>query len=162
MLSNGIRNDTDAAPIECIGAAVPCMRVVYEKSPVRAAAAHSYWQAGLDLVVSSAKAGAVRLASAADAQRLFATFVAQCQKCENITVALYIHDDSNTEIYLKISDVVVSGPILSATIISWDNHHSVQSRDERAVGVESDVIVDVEVDVRPVLVHSDGRSTSPR
>ena len=52
-------------------------------------------------------------------------------------------------LYSKVTDVKVDGPILSATVVTWDNHHTPQSPNEHAVGVESDVIVDVKTAIGP-------------
>ncbi len=148
VLPNGIRDDSGAAPIECIGATGPLLRVVYEKGPIRAVAKQTYWNYDLGVAVFSAHAGAVRLASSADAQQLFASFVSQWQKCVGTTVTMFTHDAENTELYSKVADVKVDGPILSATLINWDNHHTPQAPNEHAVGVESDVIVDAEAAVQ--------------
>ncbi|MFZ1179282.1 MAG: sensor domain-containing protein, partial [Mycobacterium sp.] len=75
LLPNGIRDNGGAAPIECLGAVAPAMRIVYEKAPVRGAATQDYWNYDSRVVVSSATAAAIKLASTADAQRLFASFV---------------------------------------------------------------------------------------
>ncbi|MEZ0350469.1 sensor domain-containing protein [Mycobacterium sp. pR1184] len=149
VLPNGIRDDNDAAPIACIGATSPLLRVVYEKGLVRAVATQTYWNPDLSVPVFGVRAGVVRLASSTDAQRFFASFVPQWQRCDGTTVTMYTHDTENTELYSKVTDVKVDGPILSATVISWDNHHTPQSANEHAVGVESDVIVDVRVSVGP-------------
>jgi hypothetical protein len=149
VLPNGIRDDNDAAPIECIGVTSPLLRVVYEKGSVRAVAAQTYWNPDLSVPVFGVRAGAVRLASSTDAQRLFASFVPQWQKCEGTTVTMYTHDAENTELFSKVTDVKVDGPILSATVIGWDNHHTPPTPDEHVVGVESDVVVDVRVSVGP-------------
>jgi PknH-like extracellular domain len=149
VLPNGIRDDNDAAPIECIGATDPLLRVVYEKGPVRAAAEQTYWNYDLGVAVSSAHAGVVRFASSEAAQRLFASLTPQWQKCGGTTVTMHTHDSENTELYSKVTDVKVDGPILSATIIGWDNHHTPPFPNEHAVGVASDVIVDVEVAIGP-------------
>ncbi|MCV7412143.1 hypothetical protein AWC05_13440 [Mycobacterium florentinum] len=149
VLPNGIRDDSNAAPIECIGATSPLLRVVYEKGSVRAVAAQSYWNPNLRVPVFGVRAGAVRLASSADAQRLFASFVPQWQKCAGTTVTLYTHDTENTELYSKVTDVKVDEPILSATVIAWDNHHTPPTPNEHVVGMESDVVVDVRVSVGP-------------
>lgn len=149
VLANGIRDDSDASPIDCIGATAPLLRVVYEKGSVRAAATQTSWNSDLSVAVFSVHAGAVRLASSADAQRLFASFVPQWQKCAGTTVTMHIHDSENTVLYSKVTDVKVDGPILSATVVTWDNHHTPQSPNEHAVGVESDVIVDVKTAIGP-------------
>jgi PknH-like extracellular domain len=149
VLPNGIRDRADAAPIECLGAIAPAMRIIYETAPVRGAATQDYWNYDSGVAVSSASAAAIRLASTADAQRLFASFVQQWQLCAGTTVTMYTHDRSNTELYLKVTNTRVDGPILSATVIAWDNHHSPPSPDERAVGIRGDVIADVKVAVGP-------------
>ena len=149
LLPNGIRDSGGAAPIECLGAVAPAMRIVYENGPVRAAATQDYWNYDSGVAASSATAAAIRLASPADAQRLFASFVKQWQRCAGTTVTMYTHDTSNTELYSKVTNTRVDGPLLSATVIAWDNHHTPPCPDERAVGVEGDVIADVKVAVGP-------------
>ena len=149
VLPNGIREDNDAAPIECIGATATLLRVVYEKGPVRAAASQTFWNSDLSVAVFSVHAGAVRIASSEQAQRLFASFIPQWQKCAGTTVTMHTHDSENTVLYSKVTDVKVDEPILSATIMDWDNHHTPQFPNEHAVGVASDVIVDVKVAIGP-------------
>lgn len=149
MLPNGIRDDGGAAPIECLGPVAPAMRIVYERGPVRRVATQDYWNYGSGAQVSSATAAAIELASAVDAQRLFAAFVQQWEHCTGATVTMYTHDRSDTELYSKVTDVRADGPILSATVIVWDNHHTPPSPDERAIGIQGDVIADVKVAVGP-------------
>jgi PknH-like extracellular domain len=149
VLPNGIRDSGGAAPFECLGAVAPAMRIVYENGSVRAAATRNYWNYDSSVAVSSATAAAIRLASPADAQRLFASFVKQWQHCAGTTVTMYTHDSSNTELYSRVTDTRVDGPLLSATIIAWDNHHTPPCPDERAVGIEGDVIADVKVAIGP-------------
>ncbi|WP_118915459.1 sensor domain-containing protein [Mycobacterium shigaense] len=149
VLPNGIRDDNDATPVECIGVTSALLRVVYEEALVRAVAAQNYWNSDLSVAVFSVRAGAVRLSSSTDAQRLFVSFVRQWQKCAGTTVTLRTHDSENTELYLRVEDVKVDGPLLSATVVSWDNHHTPPTPDERAVGIGSDVVVDVRVSVGP-------------
>ena len=124
VLPNGIRDSGGAAPIDCLGVVAPAMRIVYEPGHVRAVATQDYWNY---------------------AQRLFASFVKQWQRCEGTTITMYTHDSSNTELYSKPTDTRVDGPVLSATVIAWDNHHTSPAPDERAVGVQGDVIAEVKV-----------------
>ncbi|MGD1170875.1 sensor domain-containing protein [Mycobacterium seoulense] len=149
MLPNGIRDNGGAAPVECLGAIAPAMRVVYETGQVRAAATQDYWNYDSGVAVSSATAAAIKLASPADAQRLFASFVTQWQHCAGTTVTVHTHDPSNTELYSKVTNTRVDGPILSATVVAWDNHHTPPCPQERAVGVRADVVADVKVAVGP-------------
>lgn len=149
LLPNGIRDAAGATPIECLGAVDPAMRLVYEKGPVRRVATQRYWNYGSGVQASSATAAAIELATASDAQQLFASFVQQWQHCTDTTVTMYTHDRSDTELYSKVTDVRVDGPILSATVIAWDNHHTPPTPDERAVGTAGDVIADVKVALAP-------------
>ncbi|OBH88392.1 sensor domain-containing protein [Mycobacterium sp. E2989] len=149
VLPNGIRDTGGAAPIECLGVVAPAMRIVYENGPVRRAATQDYWNYDSGVQVSSATAAAIEMASTADAQRLFASFAQQWQHCAGTTVTAYTHDRSDTELYSKVTDVRVDGPIVSATVMAWDNHHTPPSPDERAIGVQGDVIADVKVAVGP-------------
>ena len=144
LLPNGIRDNGDLIPIECVAATEPAMRITYEKGPVRSVATQRYWNYD-DVVVSSATAAAIELVSSTDAQRLFASFVRQWRQSEGTKVTIYKHDSSNTELYSKLTDTRGEEPILSATIIRWDNHHTEPFPDERAVGVEADLIIDVDV-----------------
>ncbi|OBF76553.1 hypothetical protein A5750_08600 [Mycobacterium sp. 852002-51613_SCH5001154] len=145
LLANGIRDSDGAAPIQCLGVAAPAMRIVYEPGRVRAAATQDYWNYDSGVAVPGATAAAIKLASTADAQRLFTSFVEQWQRCDGTTVTMYTHDSSNTGLYLKATDTRVDGPVLSATVIAWDNHHTPPCPDERAVGVKGEVIADVKV-----------------
>lgn len=149
LLPDGFHINQDASPVDCIGTTTPGLRVVYEKRPVRDVAVQDYWNYGLDVAASGATAVAVRLASAADAQRLFTSFVEQWHMCSGITVALSTLDSSKDRRFLAVGDVGVRGPILSATVMSSDLQQSQQVPVERALSVESDVIVDVAVTVRP-------------
>jgi hypothetical protein len=144
LLANGIRTDADASPIECLGPTSPLMRLSYEKSTVRAVATVNFWNYDFDAAASSANVGAVRLASADDAEALFETFTEQWRRCQGQTVVGHSRD---TELYSRVEDVELSGPVLSATVIGWDNHHTPEFPNERAVGVKSNVIVEADVAV---------------
>ncbi|WP_241010657.1 sensor domain-containing protein [Mycobacterium camsae] len=158
LLPDGFRDNHDASPIACIGPAYPGLRVVYEKGPVRDVAVQDYWNYGLDAVASSATAAAVRLASAADAQRLFASFVAQWQSCAGTTVTMLTLDSSKTQWFSRVTGVEVHAAMLSAGIECWDTHQTPPFPVERAVAVASDVIADVSVSLRP-HVETGSRAT---
>ncbi|OBK21770.1 hypothetical protein A5634_09265 [Mycobacterium asiaticum] len=158
LLPDGFRSNRDASPIECIGPANPALHVVYEKGPVRDVAVQDYWNYGLDVAASGATAAAVRLATVADAQRLFESFVPQWQNCIGTTVTMSTLDSSKTQWYARVDRVQAQGSMLSATVMSWDSHQTPPSPVERAVGVQSDVIVDVHVALRPD-VQTSSRAT---
>ena len=144
VLANGIRNNSDAAPIECIGAISVALRVIYEKGPVTAAATQTYWNYDFGVAASSAHAAVIKLATAPEAQRLFASFAQQWQQCEGTTVTMYTRDSENTELYSKVTDVKPDGATLSAIVMGWDNHHTPPFPVEHAIAVGSEFIVDVD------------------
>jgi hypothetical protein len=158
LLPDGIRTNADASPIECVGVTDALMRITYEHSPVRAAATVTFWNYDFDATATSAKVGAVRLATADDAQALFTTFTQQWRDCMGRTVDGHTHDSDDTELYSRIEDVDVSGPVLSATIMGWDNHHTPEFPNERAIGVKSNVIVEADVAVTKPGARADNRA----
>jgi hypothetical protein len=147
LLPDGIRTNADSSPIECLGPTSPLMRLTYEQSTVRAVATVNFWNYDFHAAASSADVGAVRLASSDDAESLFKTFTKQWRDCQGTTVVGHTHDSENTELYSRVENVIVSGPILSATVIGWDNHHTPEFPNERALGVKSDVIVEADIAV---------------
>ena len=147
ILPNGIRDNKAANPIDCLGAVSPFMRIVYEKGEVRGAAWQAFSNYGGHQTVSSVDAGVVEFGSEAQAQAMFGDFVSRWKACEGTTVTTYLHNADNAELYEKITDVRVDGAVLSATVINSDNQHDVEFPTERALGVASDCIVDVDAAV---------------
>ncbi len=137
VLPNGIRTSDDASPLDCLGAATPLMRVIYESGGVQAAAWQDYSRFGRGLTVSSAEAGVVRMDSDDAAARTFAAFAARWKACDGTAV-----DMQGLE--LKVTRVRMSGQVLTAVILSSDGHGD-EFPTEHAVGVASDCIVDVDV-----------------
>lgn len=158
LLPNGIRTNDDASPIECVGPTGALLRLTYENSPVREAVTANFWNYDFDAAASSANVGAVRLASANDAQSLFSTFAQRWRDCQGKTVVGHTHDSANTELYSRIENVVLAGPVLSATIIVWDNHHTPESPNERAVGVKANVIVEADVAITKPRAQAEERA----
>ncbi len=144
VLPNGIRDDSVASPIDCLGAVMPFMRVVYEKGDVRTAAWQEFSRFGAGEAVSSADAGVVGFASDAEAQRVFVAFTARWRACEGTTVTTHTRD---ADLYATITEVRVQGPILSATILTGDSRDASRFPTERALGVAEGRIVDVDVAV---------------
>lgn len=137
VLPNGIRTSDDAAPLDCLGAVTPLMRVVYESAGVQAAAWQDYARFGRGLTASSAEAGVVLMDSEEAASRTFATFVTRWRGCDRTTVTMH-------GLELTVTDVRVVGPVLTATILR-DDGGGEQFPTEHAVGVAADCIVDVDV-----------------
>ena len=149
LLPNGIRTNTDATPLDCLGAATPLMRVVYEQGDVRDVALRDFSSFGAGLTVSSAHTGVVRFASDAAAARMFSTFVTRWQACQNVTVNVHIGVDSALQ--WRVTDVRRSGEILSAVVLSGETGDQPAFPTEHAVGLAGDCIVDVDVAITDVL-----------
>ena len=137
VLPNGIRTSEDAAPLDCLGAATPLMRVVYESGGVQAAAWQDYSRFGKGLTASSAEAGVVRMDSAEAAARTFAAFVTKWQACDGTTVTMQ-------GLELTVTRVRMSGPVLTAVILSSDGRGD-EFPTEHAIGVADGYIVDADV-----------------
>lgn len=134
MLPNGIQDNSGATPIECLGPATPFMRVVYQGGDVRRVGWQEFSNVGSGQAVSSVDAGVVEFASDTEAQRLFADFAARWKSCEGTTVRSTLPGPANTELYQKITDVRVDGPLVSATVINSDNQGDAAFPIERAIG----------------------------
>lgn len=137
VLPNGIRTSDDASPLDCLGAATPLMRVLYESGGVQAAAWQDYSRFGRGLRVSSAEAGVVQMESDDAASRTFAVFTTKWKACDGTTVTMQ-------GLELKVTKVRVSGQVLTAVILSSDGNGD-EFPTEHAVGVVRDCIVDVDV-----------------
>lgn len=149
VLPDGFRSNADASPIDCIGPTYSGLRVVYEKGPVREVTMQNYWNYDLGVTALGSTVAAVRLASAADAQRLFTSFVAQWQTCAGTTVTTHTLDSTKIDWFERITGVESRRAMLSTVIEIWDTNQTPPTRVERAAGVVSDVIVDVNVTLGP-------------
>ncbi|MBB3603218.1 hypothetical protein FHT40_002879 [Mycolicibacterium sp. BK556] len=147
VLPNGIRDDTGADPIECLGPITPFMRVVYEAGDVRRAAWQEFSNFGGGQTVSSVDAGVVEFGSETEAQRMFDGFVTRWKACEGKTVRTPLHNQAGIELFQKITDVKVDGPVLSATVVNSDNQGDAAFPTERAVGLAADCVIDVDAAV---------------
>lgn len=78
---------------------------------------------------------------------MFGEFVIRWKACRGTTVTTYLHNANNAELYQKVTDVRVDGPVLSATVINSDNQQDAEFPTERALGITGDCIVDVDVAV---------------
>ncbi|GAA2783350.1 sensor domain-containing protein [Mycolicibacterium pallens] len=163
MLPNGIQDNSGATPIECLGPATPFMRVVYQGGDVRRVGWQEFSNVGSGQAVSSVDAGVVEFASDTEAQRLFADFAARWKSCEGTTVRSTLPGPANTELYQKITDVRVDGPLVSATVINSDNQGDAAFPIERAIGLAADCVIDVDAAVTggtPAQQRASGRAVS--
>ncbi len=149
LLPNGIRDDSQVAPLECLGPATPLMKVVYGAADVTAVALRDFARFGEGLTVSSAHTGVVRFGSEADAARVFEAFTAQWEACDGTPVIVRI--TPSAELRWTVTDVELRGGVLSATILSGENGQDPVFVTERAAGVVGGCIVDVDVAITDVV-----------
>lgn len=153
IMPDGFRTDVDAAPIGCIGVTDTMMRVTYEPDDVLEAARQSYfnWDQGVD--VSGADAAVVRLANADDAKRAFDGFVQQWHACDGKTVLKHLRGTTNSDVNATVSDVAVSGSMMTATVSTRQGPRVPASHYQRALAVRGDTIVEVSLAVSNVRRH---------
>lgn len=149
LLPNGIRDDSQVTPAQCLGPATPLMQAVYETGDVTGVALRDFARFGEGLTVSSAHTGVVRFGSDAEAMRMFDTFVAQWQACEDTPVTVQI--TPTAVLRWTVTDVRAQGGVLSATILSGETEDEPAFPTEHALGVAADCIVDVDVAVTDAL-----------
>lgn len=149
LLPNGIRDSGDVKPLDCLGAATPLMRVVYEKGDVRQAALRDYARYGEGLTVSSVHTGVVRFGSDAEASRMFAAFARQWRACDNTTVR--VHVTATSELDWRVTDVRQQGDILADTVLTGESQGQPAFPTEHALGVAGPFIVEVDVAVTDML-----------
>lgn len=140
-----------ALPDGCLGVAAMLQQNVYPPGDVHQIAVETWRHAGAPAAVTSVKEAAVSLATAADADALFATFSQQWQKCDGATTSL---PAGVFRLKGTISHVQVSASVLAATVsIGWTTPKSEPNPDPdalrtlRAIGVRNNCLVEVEVDV---------------
>ncbi len=159
LLPNGIRDDSQVTPPECLGPATPLMQAVYRNADVTGVALRDFARFGDGLTVSSAHTGVVRFGSDAEAMRMFAAFVAQWQACDGTPVTLRISPSAG--LLWTVTDVMVQDGVLSATILSGETDQEPAFPTEHAMGVAAGCIIDVDVAVTDAVVSrrvADGRA----
>jgi hypothetical protein len=138
MLLQGVR-ESEATPIDCVSPTFRLQKIVYQASPVRSVASQSWMGGDQNGPSYSGFFGAVKFDTADDAQAFFATSADKWHRCNGQTLVLH-QPEHGTDGYSKITDVVVDNRIVSAVVLHDDG-----STIQRALGVASDCVVDVEV-----------------
>ena len=138
MLLQGVR-ESEATPIDCVSAGYRLQKVVYQASPVRSVASQSWVGGDQNGPSYSGFFGAVKFATADDAQAFFATSADKWHRCNGQTLVLH-QPEHGADGLSRITDVVVDGRDVSAVVLHDDG-----STIQRALGVVSDCVVDVEV-----------------
>jgi hypothetical protein len=138
MLLQGVR-EAEVTPAECVSTTYQLQKVVYQASPVQAVASQS-WAGGDPSGPSiSGFFGVVKFASANDAQAFFAASADKWRRCNGQTMMVH-QPEHGADGSSRITDVVVDRRIVSAVVMR-DAGTTVQ----RALGVTSDGVVDVEI-----------------
>jgi hypothetical protein len=151
ILPDGYRTDADAAPIGCAAVTDTAPRIVYEPLPVLEAARQSYFNWDEGVGTSGADAAVVRLSTDDAAENTFESVARQWKQCGGTTVVKHLRgtgvagaDSGNdTVIDADISDVIVDGSLVSATVRTRQRPRAATSRYERVLGVRGDAIVEV-------------------
>jgi hypothetical protein len=138
MLLQGI-GESEATPVECVSATYRLQKVVYQASPVRAVASRSWAGGSPDGPSLSGFFGVVEFATADDAQAFFAASADNWRRCNGQTLVLH-QPEQGADGLSRISDVVVDDRVVSAVVM-----HNGGSTIQRALGVASNCIVDVEI-----------------
>lgn len=145
LLPNGIRNSDEVSPLECLGAATPLMRVVYERGDIRGVGLQDFSRYGEGLTVSSAHTGVVRFGSEAEAARMFEAFAEQWRYCAGTLVRVQVTATSSLD--WTVTDVRQSDGIVSATVFNGETDRQAAFPVEHAIGLAGDCIIDVDVAV---------------
>jgi hypothetical protein len=138
MLLQGVR-ESEATPIDCVSAGYRLEKVVYQASPVQAVASQSWIGGDQNGPSYSGFFGAVKFATADDAQAFLAASADKWHRCNGQTLVLH-QPEHGADGLSRITDVTVDDNIVSAVVLH-DNGSTIQ----RALGVAADSVVDVEV-----------------
>jgi|KBSSwiStaDraftv2_1062776.scaffolds.fasta_scaffold251493_2 hypothetical protein len=138
MLLAGVR-ESEATPLDCVSAGFRLEKIVYEANPVRTVASQSWIGGDQSGPSYSGFFGAVQFATPDDAQAFFAAAADKWHRCNGQTLVLH-QPEHGADGLSRITDVVVDNKMVSA-IVLHDNGSTIQ----RALGVASDCVVDVEV-----------------
>jgi hypothetical protein len=138
MLLQGV-GASEATPIECVSAGYRLQKVVYQASPIREVASESWAGGDFNGPPVSGFFGVVKFATADDAQAFFAATADKWRRCNGQTLVLHqpAHGADGSS---RITDVLVENAVISAVVLHDDG-----SMIQRALGVGSDCVVDVEI-----------------
>ena len=138
MLLQGV-SESEATPIDCVSAGYRLEKIVYRASPVRSVASQSWVGGDQNGPSYSGFFGVVQFATPDDAQAFFAASADKWHRCNGQTLVLH-QPEHGADGLSRITDVGVDDRIVSAVVLH-DNGSTIQ----RAIGVASDCVVDVEV-----------------
>jgi hypothetical protein len=131
--------ESEGTPIECVSAGYRLQKVVYQASPIREVASESWAGGDLNGPPVFGFFGAVKFATVDAAQAFFAASVDKWRRCNGQTLVLH-QPEHGADGLSRITDVLVEGKVISAVVLHDDG-----SMIQRALGVGSDCVVDVEI-----------------
>jgi hypothetical protein len=138
MLLQGV-GESEATPIECVSAGYRLQKVVYQASPIREVASESWAGGDFNGPPVSGFFGVVKFATVDDAQAFFAASADKWRRCNGQTLVLH-QPEHGADGSSRITDVLVENKVISAVVLRDDG-----SMIQRALGVVSDCVVDVEI-----------------
>ncbi len=130
---------SEATPIDCVSTTYRLQKVVYQASPVSDVATQSWAGGDASGPSMSGFFGVVKFATPDDAQAFFAASADKWRRCNGQTMVLH-QPEHGADGSSRISVVVVEPTVVSAVVMN-DGGQTIQ----RALGVASDCIVDVEI-----------------
>jgi PknH-like extracellular domain len=133
----------DARPSECIGVAFMSQKIVYQSVPVQEVADVMWPNDGHSVKVNDVDEGVISFPSSKDAAAAFATFSAQWQGCDGVTLTT----NDRTFPATVISDVRVADSVVAARILMNPHADSILAPIPiaRALGVRGSYLVEVAV-----------------
>lgn len=133
----------DAAPEDCVGAAVGGQKSVYDNAGVQDVA-HEFWDSSSldDSPLTGVGEAVIALGSAADANALFEKFSQQWGSCEGVIVTR--EEGRASEATGEVTDVSTEDEVLTATVHTTLDGE-VGLRVTRAVAARVNCVVDVDV-----------------
>ena len=138
MLLQGVR-ESEATPVECVSAGYRLQKVAYQAGPVREVASRPWAGGDQNGPTHSGFFGAVKFATPDDAQAFFAASAGKWHRCNGQTLVLH-QPEHGADGSSRITDVVVDTRVVSAVVLHDDG-----STIQRALGVASDCVVDIEI-----------------
>ena len=138
MLLQGV-SESEATPIDCVSAGYRLEKIVYRASPVRSVASQSWVGGDQNGPSYSGFFGVVQFATPDDALAFFAASADKWHRCNGQTLVLH-QPEHGADGLSRITDVGIDDRIVSAVVL-----HDNGSTAQRAIGVASDCVVDVEV-----------------
>jgi hypothetical protein len=148
MLLQGV-SESEATPIDCVSAGYRLEKIVYRASPVRSVASQSWVGGDQNGPSYSGFFGVVQFATPDDALAFFAASADKWHRCNGQTLVLH-QPEHGADGLSRITDVAVDGKIVSAVVL-----RATGSTVQRAIGVASDCVVDVEVTNPPGVTGGD-------